>query len=370
MSVRVVIVGGGVIGLFCAARLARTGARVTLLEGERENYSVHGPAASLAAAGMLAPIGEDEPGHPEWGKLAWDSFGLWRAWSRDALWADGVRFDGAAIIPQDEAAARAIMARAAALGRMAAPLSAGQWRKRTGLSTQIDTAIFVEDEGVADPGRVLSGLAMETLRYGGLIHYARDVEVVQEAPLRVRTFDNWEYEADIVVIATGAMSQRRLSSAAPALRHIRPAKGHLVPVELEAPLGATVRAPGFYLARRGERDVVLGATMEWDRYERKVDPERVDGLLAAAARVLPGEVRLRTDNDVYPWAGVRPMTPDGAPMIGPSGCVLAAAGHSRNGWLLAPITAEIICAYVYGEPILPLWGAFSPDRFETLKKDQ
>jgi glycine oxidase len=57
------------------------------------------------------------------------------------------------------------------------------------------------------------------------------------------------------------------------------------------------------------------------------------------------------------------MSPDGRPMIGHSGDVLIAAGHSRNGWLLAPITAEIITASVMGEAIPPEWAALSPDRF-------
>ena len=49
-------------------------------------------------------------------------------------------------------------------------------------------------------------------------------------------------------------------------------------------------------------------------------------------------------------------------MIGPTGeafCV--AAGHSRNGWLMAPITAEIITAYVFGAEIPPEWAALSPE---------
>ena len=57
------------------------------------------------------------------------------------------------------------------------------------------------------------------------------------------------------------------------------------------------------------------------------------------------------------------MSPDSWPMIGPSGDVLIAAGHSRNGWLLAPITAEIITAYVMGADIPAEWAALSPDRF-------
>jgi glycine oxidase len=75
--------------------------------------------------------------------------------------------------------------------------------------------------------------------------------------------------------------------------------------------------------------------------------------------VLPGELKRGKV-----WAGVRPMSPDGWPMVGPSGGVLVAAGHSRNGWGLAPITAEIVTAYVLGAPIPAQWAAWSPERFK------
>jgi glycine oxidase len=50
--------------------------------------------------------------------------------------------------------------------------------------------------------------------------------------------------------------------------------------------------------------------------------------------------------------------------VGSSNGVLVAAGHSRNGWLLAPITAEIITAIVFGASLPPAWAALAPQRFE------
>lgn len=148
-------------------------------------------------------------------------------------------------------------------------------------------------------------------------------------------------------------------SAAPVLKRVRPAKGHLTQVELEAPLGPNLRTPSFYIAQR-RTDVVLGSTMEWDRFDRRVDKDRVAEMHRAAEGLLPGEVRLAN----RAWAGIRPMSPDGWPMIGPThGGVLVAAGHSRNGWLLAPITGEIMTAHIFGAEISPEWAALSPERF-------
>lgn len=353
---RVVVVGGGVIGLMCAVRLRQGGAHVTLLEAEREHPSVYGPIASAAAAGMLAPI-ERAPSPHE--KIALESFDLWRAWQKGAEWADGVRFDGAVILSGGAEDAAAFRQNAERLGRSAIALSSGQFRKRTGLETKIENAVFTPDEGVADPMRVLTGLAMQARALGALIEFDTDVSAI--ASDGVLTHEGREFEADAVIIAPGAWATDKLIAAAPALRHVRPAKGHLVAVELHQPLAPNLRAEGFYIAQRRE-DVVLGATLEFDRYDRAVDQARVAELLTAAEALLPGELK-PIDKA---WAGIRPMSPDGWPLIGPSGDgVFVAAGHSRNGWLLAPVTAEIISAYVLDGEISPEWAALSPARFET-----
>lgn len=350
----VVVVGAGVIGLMCAVRLRQAGARVTLLEAEREHPTVHGPIASAAAAGMLAPLDRDPSAHE---RLALHSFDLWRAWQKGAEWADGVRFDGGVVVTSSAEEAAAWQHSAERLGRSAAPLSASQFRKRTGFETRLDHTLFVADEGVADPLRVLTGLAMQARALGTIIDFETDV--ANATATSVLTHDGRVCEADAVVLAPGAWATDNLMNAAPALKHVRPAKGHVVQVTLERPLAPNLRAGHVYLSQRRE-DVVLGATMEFDRYDRGVDPARTGELMAAVEALLPGEVK----PGEKAWAGIRPMSPDGWPMIGPSGeGLFVAAGHSRNGWLLAPITAEIITAYVFGAEIAPDWAALSPQRF-------
>jgi glycine oxidase len=352
----VVIVGGGVIGLFCAVRLAKAGARVTVLEAEGEHADLFGPGASAAAAGMLAPLGESASPHDG---VALASFDRWRQWQDGAEWGDGVRFAGGVVVARDGAEAVALVRRAERLGRRASVLSAAQFAKHTGFRAKVEHAVFVEDEGVADPLRVLSGLAMQARAHGVLTEYHADVAAVTAHS--ATTVDERVFEADTIILSPGVWATEKLQAAAPALRHIRPAKGHVAAVQIEHNLAVNLRAEGFYLAQRWE-DVVIGATLEFDTFKRNVVQARVCELLAAADALLPGEVQA-TD---AAWAGIRPMSPDGWPMIGPSGDGLfVAAGHSRNGWLLAPITAEIISAYVFGETIKPEWAALSPARFET-----
>lgn len=351
----VVVVGAGVVGLFCAVRLAQAGARVTLLEAEAEDVAVAGPRASAAAAGMLAPFGEAPSSHQA---VALQSLDLWKRLRAGAVWEDGVRFDGGVTIAANAEDAAARIASVERLGRKAQALSSGGFRSKTNFNARIESAVFVEDEGLADPLRVLSGLLMEARRHGVRVHFNHDVATATATA--VKTLDDRVFEGDAVVLAPGAWGTRELQVAAPALKFIEGAKGHLVSVTLDKALKPNLRAAGFYLAQRIE-DVVLGATLEFGVYDRRVDESKVLALLAAAEALLPGQIRPRGEA----WAGVRPMSPDGAPMVGPSKGILVAAGHSRNGWLLAPVTAEIISAYVFGREISPDWAALSPTRFEN-----
>lgn len=351
---RVVIVGAGIIGLWCAVRLAKAGARVTLVEAEGVDVSVWAPGASAAAAGMLAPLDHQASAHES---LAFQSLDLWRAGQAGAEWADGVRFDGGVLVAESAEQASALSARARALGREASPLSGSQFRKRTGFDAKLEHTLFVDDEAIADPIRVMSGLYMQARAYGVALAYGRDASEV--TPQRVATYEGDVFEADAVVLAPGIWASEDLRLAAPALAHLRPAKGHLAPVALPANFRANLRAPGFYLTRRLQ-DCVLGATLEFDTYKRAVDPARVAEMEIAAANLLPGQVKTVG----RAWTGIRPMSPDGWPMIGDGGAgVLIAAGHSRNGWLLAPLTAEIVTGYVFGQTIPPEWAALSPQRF-------
>jgi glycine oxidase len=358
---KVIVIGAGAIGLSCAFRLAQRGASVVLIDGDVG--PAEGASASLAAAGMLGPIAEGavEPAnaHPRATELALASFDLWRAMPQPLRRC--AHFDGALLLGDDNAA---VVDSAAAFQRKAELLSSSEIARRFGLETS--GGLFIEDEGVVDAPAMLRGLAGALAAAGGALHFDVEADTIEDKPwLRVLCFGGETFTADYVVLAPGAWAREKLQDAVPALKHIRPAKGALAAVTLTTDLKVNVRARDFYLAARGPGDVVLGSTMEFDSFDRRADPAKIDALFAAAERALPGQVN-RAERPA--WAGVRPMSPDWSPMIGPSGPggVLVACGHSRNGWLLAPITAEIIAAYVFGEDLPPLWASFSPDRFESI----
>ena len=300
---------------------------------------------------MLAPFDPASGAHAE---LMLASFDLWRS-ELGPLLGEGVRFAGGVIAFNDEHDAAAVQARVMSLGRRAYLLSRAQAAKRVGFS--VDHAIAVDDEGVADPLWALAAMKLKLRDMGARVLHDQDVARV--TPNEARTFTGETYPADRVVLAPGVWANAELSAAAPALQRIRPAKGHLVSVSPAKPLNASLHAPGFYLARRRE-DVVLGASMQFDRYERGVEAAEVQKLLAAAEAFAPGALKPAG----RAWTGVRPMSPDGWPIVGENQGVLVAAGHSRHGWLLAPLTAEMITAYVFGAPRAPAWAAFAPQRFD------
>jgi glycine oxidase len=117
--------------------------------------------------------------------------------------------------------------------------------------------------------------------------------------------------------------------------------------------------PG-YLVPRGDGRYVLGATSEERGFDTAVTAGGVHDLLRDAAELVPGVLELEVEEAI---AGLRPGTPDNAPILGRSAAdprIVWATGHYRNGVLLAPVTADLIAGELAGEPVE---HAFGPERF-------
>jgi glycine oxidase len=165
-----------------------------------------------------------------------------------------------------------------------------------------------------------------------------------------------------VVLAAGAWSGQ--VRGAPPLP-VRPLKGQMLAL---APASAgmallrhVVFTPDVYLVPRADGRLLVGATVEERGFDTTVTAAGVRTLLDGALRTVPalGDAPLADA-----WAGVRPATPDGAPILGPlTDRVVAAAGHGRNGILLTPITAEVIAELALGGTLPPWAWAFRAERF-------
>ena len=118
----------------------------------------------------------------------------------------------------------------------------------------------------------------------------------------------------------------------------------------------------IYLVPRDNGELVIGATQEDIGPDTRVTAGGMWELLRDARTLVPGITELELADAV---AGLRPGTPDNAPVIGPSdlpGLVLA-TGHFRAGVLLAPVTADTVAHYLTTGVPDPLWQAFGPGRF-------
>jgi glycine oxidase len=146
---------------------------------------------------------------------------------------------------------------------------------------------------------------------------------------------------------------------------VRPVKGQIL--TLRGPAGAPVCgrivvSEHVYVVPRGDGRLVVGATVEERGFDTTVTAGGVHELLREAYRALPDVAELEL---LETRAGLRPGTPDNAPLIGPGalGGLIVASGHFRNGVLLAPVTADAVVSMIAGEPPGVDLGPFAPTRF-------
>jgi glycine oxidase len=336
----VLVLGAGALGLACAAVLTRRGAAVSVLDPGGAN-------ASSVAAGMVAPAFEAAVEDADAARAA-----LYRT-ARDR-WPG---FADAFAIDLDRSGARWVGDPAPLLERMRA----------LGFSVEATAEGFVTDEDwLVDPGQALEALRRSVERGGGRLLAGRAAAVMPEADgLCVRTAAGDALEADAVVLAAGwAAGRIAVAGLEPMLAAIGPIRGQIV--ELEATPGApagVVRAQGVYLIPRAGR-VLAGATMEAGEVGLEPDPAISERLRLAAVAAVPA---LAGAAPVAARVGVRGASPDGLPMAGATGVpgIAAALAPRRNGWLFAPLVAEIVAAAVFGKDAGPEGEALRPDRFRS-----
>ena len=366
-----VVVGGGALGLACAWRAARRGLRVRVLERDHP-----GDGASHVAAGMLAPVGE-----ATWGEEALMRLGLAsaRAWPGFAaeLAAEselevGFTRCGAIHVALDRDEAEELRRRFELMDSL--DLGVEWMRPRAlrdlepGLAPACAAGVHAPAEAAVDPRLLLPALAVAVERRGGQVLVEAEVTeaLIQDDRLAgVITADGREHRADHVVLAAGAWSGATSWLPPVARPPVRPVKGQILTLrgDPDKPIcQRIVVSDRVYLVPRPDGRVIVGATVEERGFDIHVTAGGVHELLREAYRAVPEVAELEL---VETLAGLRPGTPDNAPLIGPGaldGLVLA-TGHYRNGILLAPISAEAVAALLAREPQPPDVQVAHPGRF-------
>jgi glycine oxidase len=345
----VAIVGGGVVGLAVAWRARARGLTVLVLDrGEL------GVGTSRVAAGMLAPVAEADAGERALLELGLRSAARWPQFARELVDATGVDIDyrtcGTLMLARDRDEAEALERERDLRGRLGLRverlLPSAARRLEPALAPTIRGALHLPDDHAVDPRLVCAALARACEIAGVVIRPGVEVDDLATLP------------AEQVVVAAGPWSAAFGEEA-----QVRPVKGQSL--RLRDPAGPglldrIVRFEGGYLVPRGDGRYVLGATTEERGFDTAVTAGGVYELLRDAGELVPGVFELEVEEAI---AGLRPGTPDNAPILGRSPSdprVVWATGHYRNGILLAPVTADLIAAELAGEPEE---HAFGPQRF-------
>ena len=361
----VAVIGGGVIGLAIAWRAAQRGLRVCVLErGEL------GAGASRVAAGMLAPVTEADPGELALLGLGLRSARRWPDFAAEleqAAGADpGLRRSGALVVARDRDEAAALE-RELALRRelgldVQRLLPSAARRLEPALAPTVRLALDVAGDHAADPRAVVLALAEAARRAGVTLRTSTAVERIEArggAVTGVGLSGGEVVRAARVVVAAGVWS-----AAIDGLPRIplRPVKGQIL--RLRDPAGGglvarIVRFEGGYLVPRGDGRYVLGATMEERGFDTTVTAGGLYELLRDAGELVPGVHEMVVEEMA---AGLRPATPDNAPVLGPADELAGlhwGTGHHRNGILLAPVTADLVAGGLGdgGEPVAPAFAA-------------
>jgi glycine oxidase len=354
----VVVVGGGVIGLSIAWEAAAAGMAVGLAD------PLPGRGAGWAAAGMLAPAGEAHFGEDALTMLnvaaarAWPSFA--RALEEASGRSVGYIDDGTLLIAvdaSDRAASDDLLGHQLALGLDARRLSAAECRASEPLlAPGIRGGADLSEDHQVDNRRVLGAL-QAACTAGGVTVVEEGVAAVEVRHGRVAGVTlsgGGRWAAGAVVVAAGCHSGQLQGVPGVFLPPVRPVKGltlRLRATEGVPRLARTVRGlvhgRNCYLVPRRDGSVVVGATVEEKGFDLSVQAGAVGDLLNDARRLVPCLEEYELFDST---TGLRPGSPDNAPIVGPTGLggLIMATGHYRNGFLLAPLTATEVVRLLTG----------------------
>jgi glycine oxidase len=379
---KVVIVGGGLAGLVTAWRLGQSGCEVTVID------PAPGTGASSVAGGMLAPVSETWFGEEDRLSLDLASHSLWRKFASE-LEADsgleiGFKTEGTIQFAfnqddlRDLARTREFQR---SLGLDAVELSGSELRiLEPFLSPNVLGASLVKSDHSVDNRALVIALITACESRGVEFIRERAISIEFEtgsddSKVRAVTTDMQLIPATQVVIAAGAWSSQIVGAES---LDVRPIMGEVIRVAprsgaaaiITHTLRGTVRGFPVYLVPRAKGEIVIGATQLETGFDIQPTAGGIYQLLRDAREVFPYLSEMRI---VEIMAGLRPGSPDNAPLLGPianHGGLYAATGHYRNGVLLTPATGDVMLAYLTGRTVPEYARAFTPDRFTSLSGAQ
>ena len=346
--VDVAVVGAGVIGLSIAWRLASRGLSAAVFDrGEA------GGGTSLAATGMLAAAAEHEPGGEQLLALAMESQRLWPEF-RSTIEAESnlsidYRSEGTLIVALGRDEIERLRFRHEHQRRAGLDTS---WlsgtdvrRLEPGLRPSIAAGIFCGGDHQVDPRLLIPALIRALRARSGLLFQNCQVAALETTCGRISGLATAAgfCRAQTVVVAGGVWSADGFLPYAIDIP-VRPLKGQALALRTTRATGSlshVIWTEQIHLGPKSDGRLIVGATMEDAGFNPAITAGGVLSLLEGVHRALPSSEEMEIEAI---WSGFRPTTEDDAPILGITDVpgLLVAAGHHRNGILLAPVTAVAI----------------------------
>ncbi len=369
-----VVIGAGLIGLGIAWKLSERGVSTCLVDPEPLGGSSH------VGAGMLAPVTEVHYGEVPLLSLNLESARLYPKFLTELATFSDIDPDyrpGGILLVAKDSDDRAVLEDLAAyqrsLGLDAHTVSPSKCRELEPLlSPNLRGGVLAASDASIDPRKLGAALTEACSKSGAVLVRRRVEAVAVEAGRAVGVLLDGgdEIRSQYVVLAAGCRSAEIGGIPVELLPPVRPVKGQLMVVrvpEAAPSLSMTVRGlvhgRNVYLVVRSDRRVVVGGTVEEMGFDTRVTAGALLDLLRDAYELVPTVVEYEI---LETLAGLRPGSPDNAPIVGESGMegLIYATGHYRNGILLTPVTAYAVAEIVISGKAPDYLSPFSPSRFQ------
>lgn len=360
---KVVVIGAGVAGLSIGWRLRQAAVDVVVIDRAQA-----GQGATWAAAGMLSATAEHAEAQAPEGELAHRARRQWPGFAREVEAASGIAVgyaqSGALVIAMTSAQADGYRQRAEVEPDLKMLNASDARALEPMLTNELTGALWAAQEAKVDNRALGRALARAFVSAGGTL-------VLNETVVRIETQVGRAvaaltpaklYEADIFVLAAGAWSGLIEGLPPNAIPPVKPMKGEMLALIPPSGVGLpahVVWGNDVYLVPRGDR-LLVGATLEDAGFDTSLTTAAENWLSSRALSLMPG---LEDWKIAEHWAGLRPGSPDGLPLLGPSlvSGLFVASGQYRNGILFAPVIAEMLSDLIQERPTD--FAAFDPRRF-------